>query len=443
MKKINFYRAATLAPHASAGESRCSSGERRDSALLSRSRHLHLAQVQVSANYIITILITAFASLLSACGSPSAATAIPTVVLDSGNQNTPNTNSPVSNNDNDGAAIASAVVVPFQEAQLAFSLPGSLKTVNVTAGDRVNAGDLLAELDNDALKLEVEAAQRTVRELSSAAAVAAAEQAVANAQKAYDDAKKKVDSIQNRHADNVTIKYLEDQVTLAQDALDRARDSYKHTAGLSDRDPGRAKASTNLYNAQKAYNAALANLNWYANPPSANDVALAEADFDAASAALQESQWYLAELKGESIPSDATGAQLAQLQQARNGLQAAQDLLDQTRLVAPFDGVIGKVDGLVGEYASPGQILIVVSDTDHLQVKTTDLSERDITKVKIGDPARIMIDAVSQEFEGEVITISPLASTLGGDVVYEVTIAFIEQPEGLLGGMSAEVTIGE
>jgi hypothetical protein len=63
--------------------------------------------------------------------------------------------------------------------------------------------------------------------------------------------------------------------------------------------------------------------------------------------------------------------------------------------------------------------------------------------VQIGDPARIIIDALSEEFEGEVIGISPVANTLGGDVVYEVTIAFTEQPQGLLGGMSAEVSIGE
>ena len=435
MKTISF-RAATLALHVifemlehfianHAGESQRFSGEQ------SRRR-------SQSAPYAITILLIAL--LLSACGSPSVATAIPTVVLDSGDQST---SIPVSSNDNDRSVVASAVVVPVQEAQLAFSLPGSIKMINVTAGDQVAAGDVLAELDNDSIKLEVEAAQRTVRELTSAAAIAAAEQATANAQKAYDDAKKKADSIQNRHADNVTINYLEDQVTLAQDALDRARDAYKHTAGLSDRDPTRAKAATNLYNAQRAYNTAVGNLSWYADPPSATDVTLANANFDAASAALQEAQWYLSELKGESIPSDATGAQLAQLQQARNGLQAAQDRLDQTRLTAPFRGTVGKVDGIAGEYASPGQVLIVLSDTGHLQVKTTDLSERDITNVRIGDPTRILVDAVAREFEGEVIVISPLANTLGGDVVYEVTIAFTEQPEGLLGGMSAEVTIGD
>ena len=98
---------------------------------------------------------------------------------------------------------------------------------------------------------------------------------------------------------------------------------------------------------------------------------------------------------------------------------------------------------MVGEYASPGQNLVIISDTDHLQVKTTDLSERDIIRVKIDDSATITVDALNEQFEGKVIGISSVANTLGGDVVYEVTIAFIEQPEGLLGGMSAEVTIGE
>jgi multidrug resistance efflux pump len=360
-------------------------------------------------------------------------------VLDSGNENQPVQVS----HSNDGDVVASAIVVPVQEAQLGFSLPGSIKKVSVAAGDQVKAGDLLAELDNASIQLEVEAAERTVRELTSAAAIAAAEQAVAHTQKTYDDAKKKVDGIQNRHADNVTINYLKDQVTLAQNALDYARDAYKQTGGHSDVDPIRAKAATNLYNAQKAYNAALANLNWYANPPSANDVALANADFEAASAALQEAQWYESELKGQSIPSEATGPQLTQLQQARDTLQAAQDRLDQTRLVAPIPGIVVKVDTVAGEYASPGQIVVVVSDTQHLQVKTTDLSERDVTKVQVGAPARVMVDALSQEFDGEVVGISPVATTLGGDVVYEVTISFTEQPEGLLGGMSAEVTIGE
>jgi multidrug resistance efflux pump len=387
--------------------------------------------------YWIIVIVTAL--VLTACSSGSAPTPIPTVVLDGGNAATTQA---AASNSNGNIVSASAVVVPVQDAQLGFSLAGIVKKVYVTSGDQVKTGDLLAELDNISIQLEVETAERSVRELSSAAGIAAAEQAVANAQKTYEDAEKKVNSIRNRHADNVTINYLQDQVTLAQDALDRARDAYKQTAGRSNVDPVRAKAATNLYNAQRAYNTALGNLNWYANPPSDLDVAIATAEFDAASAALQEAKWYLAELKGESIPDDATGAKLAQLQQARADLQAAQDKLEQTRLRSSISGVVTRVEIVPGEYVIAGQSLIGISDINNLQVKTTDLSERDVTRVKVGDPVMILVEAVSQEFEGKVITISPVANTLGGDVVYEVTIEFTEKPEGLLGGMSAEVSIG-
>ncbi|MFZ5884910.1 MAG: HlyD family secretion protein [Chloroflexota bacterium] len=384
------------------------------------------------------LLLTALALLLSACGSSATPTPIPTLVLGGGDV-TPAPR-PVSSA---GNIIASAVLVPAQEAHLAFAAGGTVLKVNAKVGDRVTAGFILVELDDTLARLEVERAQRVLRELTSPAAVAAAEQAVANAQEAYDEAKKKADSLNRRFADNVTLDYLEAQVTLAQQALDFAREAYNRTRGLSSADPARAKAATDLYNAQKAYNTALANLNWFTEKPSDTEVARITADLNAASAALQEAKWYLAELKGEAVPAEASGAQLAQLQQARADLQAAQTRLAQTRLVAPIDGTVAQVNVIAGEYAAPGKVLIVLSNVDRLQVKTTDLSERDVTKVKVGDPAVILVDALNQEFGGTVISISPLASMLGGDVVYEVTLAFDEQPSGALAGMTADVTFGE
>jgi HlyD family secretion protein len=384
------------------------------------------------------ILLIVLALTLSACGSSATPTPIPTIVVDSGNAT-----SPVRPASSGGNVVASAVLVPAQEAYLAFVSGGNVAKVNAKVGDRVTAGYILVELDDTAAQLEIERTQRALRELTSPAAIAAAEQAVANAQEAYDEAKKKSDSLGRRFADNVTTDYLEAQVTLAQDALDRARDAYNRTGGLSSADPARAKAATNLYNAQRAYNTALANLNWFTQKPSENETALITANFNAADAALQEAKWYLAELRGETIPAEATGAGLAQLQQARDNLKAAQDRFAQTRLTAPISGVVARVDVIAGEYAAPGKVLIVLSDVDQLQVKTTDLSERDVTKIKTGDPAVILIDALGQEFSGTVLNISPLATILGGDVVYEVTLAFDEQPAGALAGMTADVTIGK
>jgi len=378
--------------------------------------------------------------MLSACGVASTPEAIPTVVIDGGGA--VDTPKPASNtSSNQGGVIASAVVVPAQEANLAFISGGTVAKVNVAVGDRVTAGNILVELDSTLAQLEVERAQRTLRELTSPTAIAAAEQAVANAQETYDEAKKKADSLNRRYADNVTIDYLEAQLVLAQDALDLARDAYNRTSKLSSADPARAKAATNLYNAQKAYNTASTNLNWYTETPSENEIALTTADFDYASAALQEAQWYLAALKGETVPSDASGAKLAQLQQAKADVTAAQNRLDQLQLVAPISGIVAEVNVIAGEFVSPGKILVIISDTDQLQVKTTDLSERDIINVSIGDPATITVDALSEDFNGKVVNISPIANTLGGDVVYEVTIAFDEQPTGVLGGMTADVNI--
>ena len=417
MKKIYLYRAP---------EKHRDYSERRDGDLPSRRRN---------AWYAVTILI---AIVLSACGPSSTPTPIPTIVVSGGD-----TNSPAAPVFSEGTVVASAILLPAQEAHLAFVTGGNVVKVNVQVGDRVTAGHILVELEDILVQMEVERAQRTLRELTSPAAIAVAEQALANARETYDDAKKKTDSLGLRYADNVTIDYLEAQVVLAQDALDLARDAYNQTSRLSDADPARAKAATNLYNAQRAYNTALGNLNWYTQTPSETESARINADFSVASAALQEAEWHLAALKGEQVPTDASGVKLAQLEQARNDLEAAQARLDQARLTAPFSGMIAQVDVIAGEFATPGKILVVLSDVDQLQVRTTDLSERDIVKVRVGAPATISIEALNQEFNGTVLGISPLAGTLGGDVVYEVTLAFEEHPAGALAGMTADVTIGE
>jgi membrane fusion protein, multidrug efflux system len=133
----------------------------------------------------------------------------------------------------------------------------------------------------------------------------------------------------------------------------------------------------------------------------------------------------------------------ARVEQAQASLQVAQATLAQTALVAPYDATVASIDVLPGQYVEQNQAVLTLATLSALQLETTDLSERDIPKVKIGAPATIFIEALDQEFAGKVIRISPKANTIGGDVVFKVTIAFDTQPEGLLWGMTAEVTIQE
>ncbi len=123
-------------------------------------------------------------------------------------------------------------------------------------------------------------------------------------------------------------------------------------------------------------------------------------------------------------------------------LDSAKAILDtQYELIAPFDGTIVSVDIAPAETVVPGQVVILLGDLSKYQIETTDLSERDVPRVHVGQAANVFIEALGGEFTGKVIDIDRLASALGGDVIFKVTIGLDDQPEGLLWGMSADVQI--
>lgn len=132
----------------------------------------------------------------------------------------------------------------------------------------------------------------------------------------------------------------------------------------------------------------------------------------------------------------------ADIQQAQALVDSANAvLLAQSSLVAPFDGIIVSVDVAPSETVTPGKIVIVLGDLSHFRIETTDLSERDVPNVKVGQSTNVFIDALNQEFTGKVVEVSQVSSKLGGDVVFKVTIELNEQPQDLLWGMSANIKI--
>jgi len=143
------------------------------------------------------------------------------------------------------------------------------------------------------------------------------------------------------------------------------------------------------------------------------------------------------------VPPEIREVAHAKVEQAQALLEVAQATLAQSTLVAPSDATVASVQAVPSEYVEQNQVVVTLATLDALQLETTDLSERDITKVKIGSPVTISIEASNESIHGKVVGISPKANTVGGDVVFKVTIAFDKQPENLLWGMTAEVAIGE
>lgn len=381
-------------------------------------------------------IIVLIASILTACSGTGASTAIPTVVLDGSGKTNATQSAPHTGG---GAATASGVIVPVQQAHMAFTVSGRIKTVNVTEGAKVKAGDVLAELDNAVAQMQVNQADRNLKEMTSAASIAAAERAVADAEQAQKDAKKKTDSMFFPRASDTLIDNTQGSIDLAKQQLARAKDAYKAVSDQPDGDNRKAAALVAMTNAQLRLDQLISNYNWYSGTPTDIDAAIARANLDAATAALQEAKWYVAALKGEQIPADATGAKLAQLQQAHDDLAAAKERYDATRLIAPISGTAATVNGIAGEIASPAVVFVIISDVSKLQVETTDLSERDVPNVKVGQTVTVTIKALGQDVTGKVVLISPVSTTLGGDVVYKTTIDLDSIPDGLRAGMSVDV----
>ena len=161
----------------------------------------------------------------------------------------------------------------------------------------------------------------------------------------------------------------------------------------------------------------------------------AEANVLAADAQIR----YLNRLATDALHFESAQADLARAQALLDSAKAT--LLSQSTLTTPFDGTIVSVDIASAETVVPGQVVIVLGDLSEYQIETTDLSERDVIRVQVGQSADVFIEALNENFTGKVIDIDRVSSTLGGDVVYKVTIEMNKQPQGLLWGMSADVQI--
>jgi multidrug efflux pump subunit AcrA (membrane-fusion protein) len=320
---------------------------------------------------------------------------------------------------------------------------GQVDQVNAKIGDQVKANDLLVTLKQDASLTSLETAllnaQQNLAALTTPEAIANARLAITTAQTNVVNAQAALNNLQYWQNPALVKNYYANYV-LAKANLDRAQTAFDNTnGGVYINNANQAAAYNALYTAQQAYNTASYYYSLYSQAPTQNQHDQAQANLDLTNATLKSDQNYLAALTGGTIPAGATGTDLLKLQQAQLAVQTAQKSLDATRLVAPFSGEVAAVAASVGDYVSPGQIILVISDINHMHVETTDLSERDVPKVKLGQAATVTIKALNQAVPGKVAAISPLADNLGGDVVYKVTILLDNLPSNLRSGMSVDV----
>ncbi|MBL9205819.1 MAG: efflux RND transporter periplasmic adaptor subunit [Opitutaceae bacterium] len=142
---------------------------------------------------------------------------------------------------------------------------------------------------------------------------------------------------------------------------------------------------------------------------------------------------------------------LAQIRRAEGQLKQARDQLEKTTVYSPIDGTISalaseKGERVVGTGQFAGTEVMRVANLDSMEVRVN-VNENDVVNVKVGDRARISIDAYpKRRFTGEVKEIASSAKTLGANSQEEVTnflvkIRVLDRDVPLRPGMSANADV--
>ena len=107
-----------------------------------------------------------------------------------------------------------------------------------------------------------------------------------------------------------------------------------------------------------------------------------------------------------------------------------------SNITAPFSGVVTNTFIKEGDMANPGMPLVSVEGTSKLQV-TAMVSEGDITYIKNGMHAKVLIKSLNKEVDGKVSEVSLSAKNTGGQ--YLVKIDLDENDPSILSGMFVNV----
>ena len=134
---------------------------------------------------------------------------------------------------------------------------------------------------------------------------------------------------------------------------------------------------------------------------------------------LQSAQKDLA-LKQAGATTEKLAAQEAQVKAAEAGVQVIQAQLAKSVLRSPFAGIIATQDAKVGQIITPSVPLVSVLSQDPFIIEAR-ISEADIAEVKVGQEARVTLDAYRDEvlFAAKVIRIDPAAIMVEGVATYK------------------------
>ncbi|MFN2152408.1 MAG: HlyD family secretion protein, partial [Anaerolineales bacterium] len=407
----------------------------------------------------------------------------------------------------DGAVQAAQPALP-----LGFEASGKLLVVHVRAGEQVQEGDILAELEEAeslasnqsavaSAELSVLVAQQELddlftnaglRQAESLQAIAAAQQeldalavdipiqqsealqAIADAEEAVRSAEYHLNSL-SADASEASVTAAQSDVTLAARRLKKAEEAYEPYRNKPDTNLNKAYFGGAWADAKSIYDAAVRRLNALTGGASDLVQAQREAELAVAQAQLAQAQATYEALADGIPPADLavaeaklSAAQAAydaledgidpdelafaeaklanaeiQLTAAQQNLEEAVEMQDAIYLKAPWTGTVISVDIAPGAMVGSGTPILTLLDTTQLEFHTTNLSERDLARILLGQQAVVTLKAYpNTPIDAAVIRVGWQTGEPVGDVAtFPVILSLQAEDLEIRTGMTGQVEI--
>jgi len=327
-------------------------------------------------------------------------------------------------------------------------------------------------------RMELLSAQQALDALyeNSDLLAAASLQEIAQADKAIDQANKRHTNLVTP-ADQADIDEASAVVVLARDALDKAKDKFEPYEKKKEDNVIRANLLRSVAEAQNNYDAVITRLNNLTGDVNdielaiaASDLAMAEAQKldaerryallkdgpDPDDVALVKARLQTAEANLEAALAETSSEQLAmaqaQVDAAKAAVQVLSEQLEKLTVSSPIDGMVLERAIEPGEVALPSTPLLTLAQLDNLTI-TVYVPEDRYGEIMLGQAAQVKVDSFPDDvFTGLVVHIADQAEYTPRNVqtqegrrttVFAIKLT-IKNPDGRLKpGMPADVVFDQ
>ncbi len=301
-------------------------------------------------------------------------------------------------------------VAPLQESTLASQQSGVVEAVNVNEGNRVQAGEVVAKIDDSTLRAQLAQAQAQVLQAQAALTSSGMQQPITNQQV------------------NGNVTTAQQSLAQAQNSLQSANAALANAKLVYDSNNALYKqgyvAQTVLEQSRSAYVAAL------------QQVASAKNTVIQQQAALRIAQRNLGQ---SGIQVQDTAAKQGALEAAHANVQLLQTEIAQTSVVSPFNGVVTARLLDPGSYASPNAPIVRVSQIDDVYVNVN-VPDEALPYVKKGTTVSFTTTSLTNRtFTGRIFDVNAVPTQ--GTLSYRARIKEPNPDFQLRGGMLVALSV--